>query len=166
MKFVKPPLPSQDKRWKIIDAKMRKLGYRSHALIETLHAVQESFGYLEEEALKWVAKSLRVPPSKVYGVATFYNFFTLKPQGAHTCVVCLGTACYVKQAAHILEAIEVFAKIKPGETTPDKQLSLLTVRCIGACGIAPAVIYDGNVAGRLTPDQAIEKLKGNLVHAS
>ena len=166
IKAVKPPLPSQDKRWKIIDAKMRKLGYQSHALIETLHAVQESFGFLEEDALRWVAKSLRVPPSKVYGVATFYNFFTLKPGGVHTCVVCLGTACYVKSAAHILEAIEAFAKIKPGETTPDKQLSLLTVRCIGACGIAPAVVYDGNVSGRLTPDQAIEKLKGNLTHAS
>ncbi|MCE0483197.1 MAG: bidirectional hydrogenase complex protein HoxE [Methylacidiphilales bacterium] len=165
MKAVKPALPSQDKRWKIIDAKMRKLGYQSHALIETLHAVQESFGYLDEAALKWVAKSLRVPPSKVYGVATFYNFFTLKPQGAHTCVVCLGTACYVKGAAHIIEAIEAFAKIKQGETTPDKQLSLLTARCIGACGIAPTVVFDGAVAGRLTPDQAIEKLKG-YVHAS
>jgi bidirectional [NiFe] hydrogenase diaphorase subunit len=166
MKFAKPPLPSQDKRWKIIDAKMRKLGYQSHALIETLHAVQESFGYLEEDALRWVAKSLHVPPSKVFGVATFYNFFTLKPQGAHTCVVCLGTACYVKQAARILDAIEAFTMIKPGETTPDKQLSLLTVRCIGACGIAPAVVYDGSVSGRMTPDQAIEKLKGNLTHAS
>jgi len=166
IKAVKPPLPSQDKRWKIIDAKMRKLGYQSHALIETLHAVQESFGFLEEDALRWVGKSLRVPPSKVYGVATFYNFFTLKPQGAHTCVVCLGTACYVKSSGQILEAIEEFAKIKPGETTPDKQLSLLTVRCIGACGIAPAVVYDGNVSGRLTPEQAIEKLKGNLTHAS
>lgn len=166
MKIVKPVLPSQDKRWKIIDAKMRKLGYQPHALIETLHAVQESFGYLDEIALRWVAKSLRVPPSKVYGVATFYNFFTLKPQGAHSCVVCLGTACYVKGASQILEAIEAFAKIKQGETTLDKQLSLLTARCIGACGIAPTVVYDGNVAGRLTPDQAIEKLKGNLVHAS
>jgi len=165
IKAVKPPLPSQDKRWKIIDAKMRKLGYQSHALIETLHAVQESFGFLEEDALRWVGKSLRVPASKVYGVATFYNFFTLKPQGEHTCVVCLGTACYVKSSGQILEAIEKFAEIKPGETTPDKQLSLLTVRCIGACGIAPAVVYDGNVAGRLTPENAIEKLKG-YIHAS
>jgi len=165
IKAVKPPLPSQDKRWKIIDAKMRKLGYQSHALIETLHAVQESFGFLEEDALRWVAKSLRVPPSKVYGVATFYNFFTLKPQGAHTCVVCLGTACYVKASGHILEAIEKFAQIKPGETTPDNQLSLLTVRCIGACGIAPAVVFDGNVSGRLTSENAIEKLKG-YIHAS
>ena len=91
---------------------MRKLGYEPHALIETLHAVQESFGYLDEVALGWVARSLRIPPSKVYGVSTFYNFFTLKPQGAHTCVVCLGTACYVKHATSILRAIEAYAKIK------------------------------------------------------
>jgi len=162
MKVIKPPLPSQDKRWKIIDVKMRKLGYAPHALIETLHTVQEAFGFLDPVALKWVASSLRVPPSKVYGVATFYNFFTLKPQGAHTCVVCLGTACYVKGAARILEAIEKFASIKSGETTPDKQLSLLTARCIGACGIAPTVVYDGAPAGRLTPEQAVDKLKGFL----
>ncbi|HUB66901.1 MAG TPA: bidirectional hydrogenase complex protein HoxE [Candidatus Methylacidiphilales bacterium] len=166
MKAVKSTLPSQDKRWKIIDAKMRKLGYQPHALIETLHALQESWGYLDEPALKWVAKSLRVPESKVYGVSTFYNFFTLKPQGAHTCMVCLGTACYVKRAAKILEAIEALAKIKPGETTSDRQLSLLTVRCIGACGIAPAVVYDGNVSGRLTPEEATDKLKGYLAHAA
>lgn len=165
VKVAKPPLPSQDKRWKIIDAKMRKLGYQPHALIETLHAVQESFGYLDLEALGWVAKSLGVPPSKVYGVSTFYNFFTLKPQGAHTCVVCLGTACYVKHADHILQAIEAYAKIKHGETTPDKELSLLTVRCMGACGIAPAVVYDGTVVGRLSPDQAVDKLKTCLSHA-
>jgi len=165
VKVARPPLPSQDKRWKIIDAKMRKLGYQPHALIETLHAVQQAFGYLDEVALLWVAKSLRVPPSKVYGVSTFYNFFTLKPQGAHTCVVCLGTACYVKRGAKILEAIEVYTKIKSGETTDDRQLSLLTVRCIGACGIAPAVVYDGNVVGRLTPEESIEKLKG-YVHVA
>ena len=159
MKAVKPPLPSQDKRWKIIDAKMRRYGYQPHALIETLHAVQQSFGYLDEDALKWVAKSLHVPPSRVYGVSTFYNFFTLKPQGVHTCVVCLGTACYVKGAAQMLAAIEKLAAIKPGETTPDKQLSLLTARCIGACAIAPAVVYDGNVCGRQTPEQAVGKVE-------
>jgi len=162
MKVIKPPLPSQDKRWKIIDAKMRKLGYEPNALIETLHTVQQAFGFLDTDALKWVSKSLRVPPSKVYGVATFYNFFTLKPGGAHTCVVCLGTACYVKGAAQILAAIETFAGIKSGETTPDKQLSLLTARCIGACGIAPTVVYDGAPAGRLTPEQAVDKMKGYL----
>jgi len=165
MKVTKPPLPSNDKRWKIIDARMRKLGYEPHALIETLHTVQEAFGFLDTDAMKWVAKSLRVPASRVYGVATFYNLFTLKPQGAHTCVVCLGTACYVKGSAQILDAIQKFASIKTGETTPDGQLSLLTARCIGACAIAPAVVYDGSPAGRLTPEQAVEKLKG-YVHAA
>lgn len=166
MKLTRPPLPSQDKRWKIVDAKMRRLGYKAHALIETLHTVQESFGYLDEEALHFLARALRVPPSKVYGVATFYNFFSLKPQGAHTCVVCLGTACYVKGADTLLAAIEKNFGIKSGETTPDKQLSLLTARCIGACAIGPAVIYDGVVAGHQTPEQAITRIKGVLGHGS
>ncbi len=166
MKIAKPPLPSPDKRWKIVDAKMRRLGYSPHALIETLHTVQESFGYLDEVALSFLAGALHVPPSKVYGVATFYNFFNLKPQGAHTCVVCLGTACYVKGADKVLAAVENLSGIKSGETTADDQLSLLTARCIGACGIAPAVVYDGVVAGHQTPDAAVTKLKGVLAHAS
>jgi len=158
MKVIKPP--SADKRWKIIDAKMRRLGYTGHALIETLHGVQESFGYLDKDALNFVARSLRVPPSRVYGVATFYNFFSLKPQGAHSCVVCLGTACYVKGAQKVLAGIESYAGIRSGQTTPDQQLSLLTARCIGACAIGPAVVYDGVVAGHQTADSAVEKLKG------
>src|SRR5246127_2246687 len=166
MKVIKPPLPSDDKRWKIVDAKMRRLGYAGHALIETLHTIQESFGYLDAEALSFVAKALRVPPSRVYGVATFYNFFTLKPQGIHTCVVCLGTACYVKGAERVLAAIEKATGIKSSETTPNNQLSLLTVRCIGACAIAPAVVYDGNVSGKQTAEQAVEKLKGCLHNAA
>src|ERR1700741_734900 len=166
MKVVKPALPSPDKRWKIVDAKMRRFGYQGHALIETLHAVQQSFGYLDEEALRFVVKALHVPPSRVYGVATFYNFFTLKPQGIHTCVVCLGTACYVKGASQVLAAIEQHSGIKSGETTSDKQLSLLTARCIGACAIGPAVVYDGIVAGHRTPDNAVEKLKGVIGNAA
>ena len=165
MKAQKIALPSSDKRWKIIDTRMRKLGYEPHALIETLHGVQEAFGFLETDALRWVSKSLRVPASKVYGVATFYNLFKLKPQGKHNCVVCLGTACYVKGAAKILEAIEDYASIKSGETTSDKELSLMTARCIGACGIAPAVVYDGSASGRLSPEDAIEKLK-EYVHVA
>jgi bidirectional [NiFe] hydrogenase diaphorase subunit len=164
MKLARPPLPSQDKRWKIVDAKMRRLGYNPHALIETLHSVQESFGYLDEEALHFLAAALHVPPSKVYGVATFYNFFSLKPQGVHTCIVCLGTACYVKGADRVLAAIEQRSAIKSGETTPDKQFSLLTARCIGACAIGPAVIYDGTVAGHQTPEMAVAKFEEVLAH--
>jgi bidirectional [NiFe] hydrogenase diaphorase subunit len=166
MKVIKPPLPSDDKRWKIVDAKMRRLGYAGHALIETLHTIQESFGYLDAEALRFVARALRVPPSRVFGVATFYNFFSLKPQGVHTCIVCLGTACYVKGASQVLTAIERYSGIKSGETTSDKQLSLLTARCIGACAIGPAVVYDGIVAGHRTPDNAVEKLKGVIGNAA
>jgi hypothetical protein len=93
-----PSLPSADKRWKIVDATARRYGREPHALIETLHTVQESFGYLDETALRYVAGSLKLPLSRVYGVATFYHFFTLKPKGKHTCVVCTGTACYIKGA--------------------------------------------------------------------
>jgi bidirectional [NiFe] hydrogenase diaphorase subunit len=100
-----------------------------------------------------------LPPSRVYGVATFYHFFTLKPQGKHTCVVCLGTACYVKGADKILAAVEDLIKVKPGETTPDNQVSLLTARCIGACGIAPAVVYDGTVTPRQTAGSAVEHIQ-------
>ena len=94
-----PRLPSDDKRWKIVEATARRHGREPHALIETLHTVQECFGYLDETALRFVAGSLRVPLSRVYGAATFYHFFTLKPKGKHTCVVCTGTACYIKGAA-------------------------------------------------------------------
>src|ERR1035437_4734422 len=89
---------------------------RTHALIETLHTVQECFGYLDENALRFVASVLRVPLSRVYGAATFYHFFTLKPKGRHACVVCTGTACYIKGAPLLLKAIEQRYSIKPGET--------------------------------------------------
>lgn len=157
--ITKPSLPSQDKRWKLVDATMRRYGYRSHALIEALHTVQEVFGFLDEEALKFVAGALRVPLSKVYGVATFYNFFTLKPQGEHTCVVCTGTACYIKGASQILEAIEQVARIKPGETTADRKVSVLSARCFGSCGLAPAVVFDGEVAAKVAPATAAEKIR-------
>lgn len=137
MKIAKPPLPSQDKRWKIVDAKMRRLGYKANALVETLHTVQESFGYLDEEALAFLAGALHVPPSKVYGVATFYNFFSLKPQGAHTCIVCLGTACYVKGADKVLMAVERYTGIKSGETTAhDSRTAFCGTKSylLGLCG--------------------------------
>jgi bidirectional [NiFe] hydrogenase diaphorase subunit len=107
-----------------------------------------------------------LPPSRVYGVATFYHLFTLKPHGAHTCVVCMGTACFVKGADRLLKAVEVCAGIKAGETTKDKQLSLLTARCIGACGIAPAAVFDGAPAGHQVPDDVRRRIKEWLPHGS
>lgn len=157
--FSKPVPPIQDKRWRLVDTTMRKLGNQSRGLIETLHTVQETFGYLDEAALRYVAVSLRVPLSRAYGVATFYQFFTLKPAGEHTCVVCTGTACYIKGAGQLLNAIEKDLKIKPGQTTTDGKISLVTARCLGSCGLAPAVVYDHEVAGKVS----VQALRDRLV---
>ena len=150
---------SGDKRFKILEVHMKKHQFRHDALIEILHKAQELFGYLEDDLLLFVANKLKLPPSRVYGVATFYHFFTLKPKGEHTCVVCMGTACYVKGADKVLAAVGEHTRIKPGETTSDNKVSLLTARCIGACGIAPAVVYDGVVTPRVTPEAAVEQVK-------
>jgi len=155
---------SGDKRFKILEVHMKKHQFKHDALIEVLHKAQELFGYLDNGLLIYIAQQLRLPPSRVFGVATFYHYFTLKPKGAHTCVVCMGTACYVKGADQVLATIEQHAGIKAGETTPDAQLSLLTARCIGACGVAPAVVYDGTVAVRQTPALAADKVKGWKAH--
>jgi bidirectional [NiFe] hydrogenase diaphorase subunit len=134
------------------------------ALIETLHTVQETFGYLDDIALKFVAMTLRIPLSRVYGAATFYHFFTLKPKGKHTCVVCTGTACYIKGAAALLGAIETTYGVKPGETTPDNELSVLTARCLGSCGLAPVVVVDGAVHGKIGPEQMLERIGKGIHH--
>jgi bidirectional [NiFe] hydrogenase diaphorase subunit len=149
---------SGDKRFKILEVHMKKHQFRHDALIEILHKAQELFGYLEDDLLLFISYHLKLPPSRVYGVATFYHFFTLKPQGEHTCVVCLGTACYVKGAEIVMKALQEKLAIKPGETTTDGKVSLLTARCIGACGIAPAVTYDGQVAAKQTPELALERI--------
>ncbi|HEY9810748.1 MAG TPA: bidirectional hydrogenase complex protein HoxE [Halomicronema sp.] len=151
--------PSGDKRFKVLDMTMKRNQYRQDALIEILHKAQESFGFLEEDVLLYVARGLKLPLSKVYGVATFYHLFSLKPNGAHTCVVCLGTACYVKGSAEVLAELEKHTGIHQGETTEDGQVSIMTARCIGACGIAPAVVFDGTVAGKVSPSEAIQKVK-------
>jgi len=150
---------SGDKRFKILEVHMKKHQFRHDALIEILHKAQELFGYLEDDLLLFVANKLKLPPSRVYGVATFYHFFTLKPKGEHTCVVCMGTACYVKGADKVIGAVQENLKIKAGETTADNNVSLLTARCIGACGIAPAVVYDGSVTPRQSPESALEHIK-------
>ncbi|MDJ0751927.1 MAG: bidirectional hydrogenase complex protein HoxE [Ardenticatenaceae bacterium] len=151
--------PSDDVRWRFVMATMRRNGFRRSALIETLHTVQETFGFLDEESLRYVASSLNTPLSQVYGVSTFYHLFKLKPAGKHTCVVCTGTACYIKGSSNLLKQVEKDYDIKPGETTPDNQISLLTARCVGACGVAPVAIYDGTIQGELTADKAVALLE-------
>ena len=154
-----PRAPSDDKRWRIVETRMRRLGQQPDALIEVLHAAQEAFGYLDTDTLAFVAASLRVPLSKVYGVATFYSFFTLKPQGDHACVVCTGTACYINGAGGIVAAIGRELGVGPGETTPDGKVSLLTARCLGSCSLAPAMILDGEVSGKLTAGSVVARLE-------
>jgi bidirectional [NiFe] hydrogenase diaphorase subunit len=154
-----PRAPSDDKRWRIVETRMRRLGQRPDALIEVLHAAQEAFGYLDTDTLEYVGRSLGVPLSKVYGVATFYSFFTLKPQGEHACVVCTGTACYINGAGGIVAAIRRELGVRPGETTPDGKLSLLTARCLGSCSLAPAMILDGEVQGKLTTEAVVTRLE-------
>lgn len=157
--FAKPTPPSDDKRWKLVQATMRRNGNHQDALIETLHTVQEAFGYLDDGSLRYVAAALRLPLSRAYGVATFYHFFRLKPAGKHTCVVCTGTACYIKGADKILDSIQEAFGIRPGGTTEDGQVSLLTARCLGACSLAAAVVFDGEVAGNQDPGGTLTRLQ-------
>jgi bidirectional [NiFe] hydrogenase diaphorase subunit len=152
-------MPSDDKRWKLVNGTMRRNGYAGHALIETLHSVQSAFGCLDDTSMRYVAGSLDLPLSKVYGVATFYHLFTLQPKGRHACVVCTGTACYIKGASALLAAVERQYGIGPGQTSDDDRLSLLTARCVGACGLAPAVVLDGNVLGKQSPDEVIAQIE-------
>lgn len=156
--------PTADKRVKILEGTMKRHQHRPDSLLEVLHSAQELFGFLENDLLRTVARALRVPPSRVYGVATFYNFFSLKPRGAHTCVVCMGTACYVKGAASLLASIETTRGIKAGQTTADGTLSLLTARCLGACGLAPAVVFDDAIEGQVTPDVAEQRVGAWWAH--
>ena len=154
-----PLAPSDDKRWRIVEATMRRNGFEPGGLIETLHSVQQAMGFLDEPALRWVAASLRVPLSKIYGVATFYHHFTLKPQGRHTCIVCLGTACYIKGSRQLLEKVQERLGIHDGQTTADGEMSLLVARCIGACGLAPAAVVDGQVQGKSEAESLLERLE-------
>jgi bidirectional [NiFe] hydrogenase diaphorase subunit len=109
--------------------------------------------------MMYIANALKLPPSRVYGVATFYHFFRLKPQGEHTFVLCTGTACYVKGATEIQKAVETHCKCKFGETTSDNKVSLISARCVGSCGLAPVAVLDDSVAGKLTTEEAVKRIK-------
>jgi bidirectional [NiFe] hydrogenase diaphorase subunit len=151
---------AEDKRWRVVEATMRRHGYQPHSLIETLHTTQESFGFLDEDSLRYIARSLNMPPSQVYGVATFYKFFTLKPKGAHhTCVLCSGTACHLKGIQEILTTLEEQMNVKPGESTADGKVSVMTARCLASCGHAPVAVFDGKVVGGLTPAKVLRQLE-------
>ena len=150
---------TQDKTYPQVDFIIKKEGATEDALIQVLHGVQESMGYLPADVLEYIGKKLNVPMSKVHGVVSFYNFFKTKKDAEYVIMVCMGTACYVKGADKIVAALSSHLGIKPGEITPDGKFSIRLVRCIGACGMAPVMAVNGtDVYGRLTPESAVEVL--------
>ena len=156
---AKPVPPSDDQRWRAVETRMRQLGNRPDGLVEALHSVQQAFGFIDHDALRYVSESLRVPLSRAFGVATFYHYFTLKQRGEHTCVVCTGTACYINGALEMLASIEAGLAVTPDETTADGKLSLVTGRCFGSCSLAPAAIVDGEVEGRVDVTAFVKRLQ-------
>lgn len=140
---------------RIIETNRSKPG----SLIPVLQQAQEVIGYLPPAVLKLIARSLNVSVSEVHGVVSFYSFFSMKPKGKHSVRVCLGTACYVKRANEILEKMKAKLGIAEGEITPDRNFSLETVRCLGACGLAPVVVIDHDTFGSLDPVTVSDILK-------
>ena len=122
-------------------------------LINILHKTQETFGYLPPEVQQVIAKELSISEAKVYGVVTFYAFFTMKPKGKHKISVCMGTACYVRGAEKVVDELKKELNIKVGEITPDGQFSLDCLRCVGACGLAPVMLIGDKVYGRVEPKE-------------
>ncbi len=134
-------------------------GNQPGELINILHKAQHLFGYLPQEVQRIVARQLGIPVSKVYGVVTFYSFFTMTPKGEHPISVCMGTACYVRGAEKVLDEFRRILGINVGETTPDGKYSLSSLRCVGACGLAPVVLIGEKVYGRVVPGDVEKILK-------
>lgn len=143
-----------DTRRQTLDQIMRQHDHKPDTLIEALHVAQDIYGFLAPETLGYIAEQLHLAPSQVFGVATFYNQFSLTPKGQHTLTVCTGTACHVKGNNHLLTWLRTQFDLSPGMTTPDDQLSLIEVRCIGACALAPVFLTDGNLMGKQDLNQA------------
>jgi bidirectional [NiFe] hydrogenase diaphorase subunit len=163
-------LPGQraagDHRFALLERALKRSGDQPEALIEVLHTAQETYGYLSEALLEHLARRLRLPLARVYGVATFYHLFSLKPLGEHACTVCLGTACYVKRSAEVLSALQARYRLEPGKTSADGRLSLAIARCLGSCGLAPVIVLDGEVVGRLSPEAVVAVVEARLEGAA
>ena len=142
-----------DQQRKAINGIIDKYKDTQGALIPTLHEVQEYFGYLPVEVQKIISEGLGIPLAEIYGVVTFYTQFSTQPKGKYTVSVCLGTACYVKGAAALMDKVTEILGIQPEECTEDGKFSLTACRCVGACGLAPVLTVNEDVYGRLTPDE-------------
>jgi len=154
--------PSGDARFASLDQTMAHYHHDSTALIQVLHAAQQLFGYLSADVLRYTAAALKLPLAQVYGVVTFYHFFTMVPRGKHQILVCTGTTCHVRGSKAILEQLEEQLGVKAGETTRDNLFSLNSARCIGACALAPAMSVGDDVYGRLSPDKVLRICQKDL----
>ena len=137
-------------KFKQLEQYIQSLPTTKGALIDIIYAAQEIFGFLPREVLLFIARQLGIPGAEVFGVVSFYSNFTMNPQGRHTISVCMGTACFVKGAPAILERLTGRLGISEGETTPDGLFTLKNLRCVGACSLAPVVMIDDKVYGRVT----------------
>lgn len=138
---------------------LQKYDYRPEMLIKILLEVQKEYRHIPREVVNYIGVALGVPPAKIYGVATFYAQFSLKPKGEYTILVCDGTACHMEGSTNLIKAIEEEIGIKPGEVTQDLKFSLDKVGCLGACALAPAMVINDEVYGHLTPDKVKEILR-------
>jgi NADH-quinone oxidoreductase subunit E len=138
---------------------LKRYGNDATDIIAILQDVQQTYRYLPQDVMETLATKLDIPLSRVYHLATFFRAFSLEPRGKHELHVCLGTACHVRGAPRILEALERALKIRAGETTPDLQVTLETVNCVGACALGPVVVVDGESKGKLNPQRAERLLK-------
>lgn len=146
---------------KALDQYIDGLKKKEGALINILHEAQDIFGYLPQDLQLFIARKLEIPAAKVFGVVTFYSYFTTEPRGQHTINVCMGTACFVKGADKILEEFKKQLKIEEGKNmSEDGMFTLNSLRCVGACGLAPVVLVDGKVYGRVKVED-VEKIIGN-----
>lgn len=136
----------------------KSFGNKPGEVINVLHKVQGEYGYLPAEVQELVAKELGIPVSRVYGIVSFYSFFTMTPKGEYPISVCLGTACYVRGAEKVLDELKRQLGINVGEVTPDGKFSLTCLRCVGACGLAPVIEVGDKVYGRMTPDRVKDVL--------
>lgn len=144
-------------RFEKVCAVLDRQGRQPSRLIPILQAVQEEYRYLPEEVLTYIATSLDVPPSRVFGVATFYAHFALAPKGKYVIRLCDGTACHVKRSIPILDALRKRLGLdEKHSTTPDMMFTVETVACLGACGLAPVVVVNEEVHGLMTPDGAVK----------
>jgi NADH:ubiquinone oxidoreductase subunit E len=153
-----PPLEFSQEDVAAVDRIIQRHRNKQGALIPVLEEVQEAIGYLPKSIQKRISEAMRVPLREVHGVVSFYSFFTMVPRGRHTTRCCLGTACYVRGSKHNLERLKQELQIEPGGTTPDRRYSLETVRCLGACGLAPVITVDEDTFRQVKPSQLPEIL--------